>query len=88
MTAELILPRAAVNERLGIREPVGVKLAPRDVGINLRRLNVDDPSSPAYGKWVDRAAVLRWMQFWEENTGGSEVLSKMISEYKTVLEIE
>lgn len=86
MKNELIVPTGAVHEMLGLKEPIGVKLAPREVGINLRRLNVD--VGPAKGKYVDRVQTLRWMEMWNENVGGSEVLSKMIAEFREVLEME
>lgn len=79
--AEVILPSAAVHERLGIPRS-RPKVAPREHGINIRRLNITD--GPFTGVWLDRDAVLRWMQASNEATGGDAVLERMIRELTEV----
>lgn len=82
---EVLVPSGAVHELLGLSNPVGIRKLPSMFDVNLRKLTVTDPSSPALGEWVDRKQVLRWMQAWDRHTGGSEILGKMISEFREAM---
>ena len=84
---ELIVPSGQVNELFGVKTPEApVGLLPKDMfGINLRRLTVTDPTNPAFGEWVDRHAVLKWLQACNQGVGGDAKLEKMIDQYREVM---
>lgn len=85
-TKELVVPAGQVNELLGVKSPKLVGPTP-DVSVHLRQLTVTHPANPAFGEWVDRKAVLRWMEAHNRKAGGSQLLEGMIRQYRAVLEV-
>lgn len=90
MSRELLVPTGAVNDLLGIRKPepqiipVGLSKVKQ---VNLRKLTVTNPTNPAYGDWVDRHAVLAWLEHHNEAAGGVKVVEKMIRQYRKLMEL-
>lgn len=76
-TGERVAPLADIHEKLGIGKPA---MLPAVFGVDLRRLTITD--GPARGEWVDRRAVLRWLEANNESIGGSSHLERMIREYR------